>query len=235
MALPTTTSSILLSIAYYPSHMLEPTRLTALRRASRAAGCARARTRHLRHMYINHAGSESRPLPADSNVIGLPPPPVFRPSSYSGTEQEPVQFDVRQGEPSSRVSASPTASEPLESIPDPFANVSADPEPDPSEMAVARVTLRAPWNTAVNRRQHPFDSHKFVSALEKASLDSNTSKALMEGVRGLMVSRKDQAMGKMLVREEADNVGSCTCAWLTAGSICVQGRAVQAPHRGQCA
>jgi hypothetical protein len=100
------------------------------------------------------------------------------------------------------------ASEPLASVPDSIADSlgHSDAEPDASNMAVARVALRQPWNMSARRRRHPFDSHGFVSRLEKATLDAQTSKALMEGVRGVIVRRTGESTAKMLSREEADNV-----------------------------
>jgi hypothetical protein len=69
-----------------------------------------------------------------------------------------------------------------------------EPEPAPSPL------------TASPRSRHPFDTYAFVSRLEKSDIDSGSARALMEGVRRLIVSRSDEARGTMLSTEEMDNV-----------------------------
>lgn len=73
-------------------------------------------------------------------------------------------------------------------------------------MAVARVPLPSPFIVPVRRSRQPFDTHAFVSRLENATLSPETSKALMELVRGLVMQRTERAATNMLSKEELDNV-----------------------------
>jgi len=56
------------------------------------------------------------------------------------------------------------------------------------------------------RSRHPFDTYAFVSRLERSGIDSGAARALMEGVRSLIVQRSEDARRRMLSREELDNV-----------------------------
>lgn len=78
--------------------------------------------------------------------------------------------------------------------------------PTEPQMAVARVPLPSPFIVPVRRSRQPFDTHAFVSRLENATLSPETSKALMELVRGLVMQRTERAATNMLSKEELDNV-----------------------------
>ncbi|TXT13682.1 hypothetical protein VHUM_01049 [Vanrija humicola] len=81
---------------------------------------------------------------------------------------------------------------------------SADTDSETS-LAVAPVSLPTPSGVTTRRARHPFDTHAFVSALERANIDSESAKALMEAARGLITRRADRATGNMLSKEELDN------------------------------
>ena len=54
--------------------------------------------------------------------------------------------------------------------------------------------------------QHPFDTHAFVTYLEKSGLTRGTSITLMEAVKGLIVKRTDKARDEMVEKENMENV-----------------------------
>ncbi|WVF68257.1 hypothetical protein IAT40_003022 [Kwoniella sp. CBS 6097] len=53
--------------------------------------------------------------------------------------------------------------------------------------------------------QHPFDTHAFVSYLEKSELSRGTSRALMEAVREMIIKRGKQTRHDMVGKEDAEN------------------------------
>lgn len=53
--------------------------------------------------------------------------------------------------------------------------------------------------------RHPFNTHLFVSTLERASVPAPNSRVLMEGVRGLITARTQRAVDTQLSVEEMDN------------------------------
>ncbi|OCF33549.1 mitochondrial protein [Kwoniella heveanensis CBS 569] len=53
--------------------------------------------------------------------------------------------------------------------------------------------------------QHPFDTHAFVSYLEKSNLSRGTSRALMEAVREMIIKRGTQTRNDMVGKEDAEN------------------------------
>lgn len=59
--------------------------------------------------------------------------------------------------------------------------------------------------------QHPFDTHAFVSYLEKSELERPTSLALMTAVKELIIQRKHQAIRNMLGKEDMENVSKGKC------------------------
>lgn len=54
--------------------------------------------------------------------------------------------------------------------------------------------------------QHPFDTHAFVSYLEKADLTPTTSRTLMEAVKLLIVRRGEKVRDEMVGKEDMENV-----------------------------
>ncbi|KAK4684488.1 hypothetical protein P7C73_g5686, partial [Tremellales sp. Uapishka_1] len=52
---------------------------------------------------------------------------------------------------------------------------------------------------------HPFDTHAFVTYLEKAEISYGTSRALMEGVREIIVNRGERTRKEMVGREDMEN------------------------------
>lgn len=57
--------------------------------------------------------------------------------------------------------------------------------------------------------RHPFDTHAFVSYLEKHDIEPNRARTLMEATRQLIVHRSDQARMEMLGKEDMENVSLC--------------------------
>ncbi|RXK37730.1 hypothetical protein M231_04979 [Tremella mesenterica] len=56
------------------------------------------------------------------------------------------------------------------------------------------------------RTQHPFDTHAFVTYLEKSQLEPGVARTLMQAVRELIVRRGDRTRESMLGREDMENV-----------------------------
>ncbi|GFZ49637.1 hypothetical protein JCM24511_07038 [Saitozyma sp. JCM 24511] len=53
--------------------------------------------------------------------------------------------------------------------------------------------------------QHPFDTHAFVSYLEKNGLSSGSAETLMQAVRKIIVRRSEQTRDDMLGKEDMEN------------------------------
>lgn len=176
-----------------------------LRRAARAAT---ARTcGPFRTISVQSPGARD---PNDkSNTIDMAPPTSS--SSFASSSSHPFaeSVDGLSDSGSSIHDAWPTdPMAPASAAAEPPISPSPPEEPDASTTAVARVALPQPWTTSasVRRTRHPFNSHQFVSSLEKSSVEPESAKALMEGVRDLIVQRTDKAIFKMLSREEMENV-----------------------------
>ena len=60
--------------------------------------------------------------------------------------------------------------------------------------------------TVMPHLQHPFDTHAFVTYLEKSEVKQGTAVVLMESVRDLIIQRKTMALKRMLDKEEMENV-----------------------------
>ena len=58
----------------------------------------------------------------------------------------------------------------------------------------------------VIKLQHPFDTHAFVTYLEKSDIGKDNAVVLMEAVRELIVRRKTRALETMLNKEDMENV-----------------------------
>jgi hypothetical protein len=56
--------------------------------------------------------------------------------------------------------------------------------------------------------QHPFDTHAFVSYLEKNGLSSGSAETLMQAVRKIIVRRSEQTRDDMLGKEDMENVSA---------------------------
>jgi hypothetical protein len=54
--------------------------------------------------------------------------------------------------------------------------------------------------------QHPFDTHAFVSYLEKSDLSCGTAETLMEAVREMIVRRGERTRDNMVGKEDMENV-----------------------------
>lgn len=55
--------------------------------------------------------------------------------------------------------------------------------------------------------QHPFDTHAFVTYLQRSEVNRGSAVVLMEAVKDLIVKRKWRALQRMLTKEENENVG----------------------------
>ncbi|BEI87313.1 uncharacterized protein CcaverHIS019_0100310 [Cutaneotrichosporon cavernicola] len=78
-------------------------------------------------------------------------------------------------------------------------------ELDSSATAVARVPLPEPLVVTPKRVRQPFDTHRFVSKLNAASIEPDVSRVLMESVRSLITHRVDRASENMLSKAELDD------------------------------
>lgn len=86
---------------------------------------------------------------------------------------------------------------------------------DASATAVARVPLPEPLVLTPKRVRQPFDTHRFVSKLEEATVPPDVARTLMESVRGLITHRVERATSSMLSKEELDKVSDDDPTWLT--------------------
>ena len=79
---------------------------------------------------------------------------------------------------------------------------------DPSSSRSVVTTLPFPPEKVASAPhiQHPFDTHAFVSYLEKADLGRETSRTLMESVRLLITKRGDKTRDDMVGKEDMENV-----------------------------
>ncbi|BEI79504.1 hypothetical protein CcaverHIS002_0100330 [Cutaneotrichosporon cavernicola] len=102
-------------------------------------------------------------------------------------------------------------------VPEPSDEIQIEPEPEPepdsapldeldsSATAVARVPLPEPLVVTPKRVRQPFDTHRFVSKLNAASIEPDVSRVLMESVRSLITHRVDRASENMLSKAELDD------------------------------
>ncbi|WOO81419.1 putative protein [Vanrija pseudolonga] len=184
--------------------MLHHKSLIALRKIpaaiAKGPGC-RPRSRQSRAITIGTPGPRDADRPGGA-PIGLPPPgergwPLSASSSsHPFADMIPPEGFSTDAGVDSPLTAS--TSRLAESMSD-----SADPES--TGLAVAPVSLPTPSGVTTRRTRHPFDTHAFVSSLERANVDSESAKALMEAARGLITRRADRATGNMLSKEELDN------------------------------
>ncbi|WVQ95808.1 hypothetical protein IAU59_002907 [Kwoniella sp. CBS 9459] len=115
---------------------------------------------------------------------------LFEPSTPTIISSPPPSYDGHS-EPSS--SSSSTSS----------AHVSAN-----TSLANASSLPAPPEGTPTfipRHLQHPFDTHAFVSYLEKSDLSRGTSRALMEAVREMIIKRGTQTRHDMVGKEDAEN------------------------------
>ncbi|KAL1411108.1 hypothetical protein Q8F55_002058 [Vanrija albida] len=180
--------------------MLHHKSLVALRKIpaslAKGPGCRCAPARQSRAITIGTPGPRDADRPGGS-PIGLPPPgergwPLSPGDPFAHVvSPEPFSTDAGADSP-----ATASTSKLAQSMPD---SDSAD------SLAVAPVSLPTPSGVTTRRARHPFDTHAFVSALERATVSPESAKALMEGARQLITRRADRATGNMLSKEELDN------------------------------
>lgn len=163
-------------------------------------------SRPLRFLAVRR-GLHHRPLRLPISIL---PPRLVRPIKVQGPGQNsssdqsgPTDFD--NIEPN--ISASPTAS----SSQHPFAghlNSASQSEPSSSKSVV--TTLPSPpekvFSVLPPHLQHPFDTHAFVSYLEKADLEPATARSLMEAVKLLITRRGEKTRDDMVGKEDQENV-----------------------------
>lgn len=147
------------------------------------------------HLYPSY-----RPLPRATPITLLPPRFISRPISIQapGPISDPDRRDT-QNEP-------PIITQP------PLASGSGIHSDPTSSNITTATSLPAPPespNFTPRYLQHPFDTHAFVSYLEKNGLDRETSRALMESVKDMIVKRGKRTRDTMVGKEEAENVSSC--------------------------
>lgn len=177
---------------------------------------------------------QSRPILHPRSAIPLPlhRPITIQASPPSSTDNklDPPSFEIVDDAPSTSASNFASSSQhPFSSIPpDPEASSSTLPArlPNSSGLPQPPETSEAKWT----RVQHPFDTHAFVSYLEKAGLKSGTSTALMEATRMMIVKRSDKTRESMMAKEDMENVGHnsdcCDESKLIIGGISVSSSAV---------
>jgi hypothetical protein len=68
---------------------------------------------------------------------------------------------------------------------------------------------------AIPYYQHPFDTHAFVTYLEKSEVEKGTAVVLMESVRELIIWRKTRALERLLDKEDQENVRASPLAPLS--------------------
>lgn len=187
--------------------MLHHKSLIALRKIpasiAKGPGC-RPPARQSRAITIGTPGPRDADRPGGA-PIGLPPPaPGERGWPLSSSSSSHPFADVI---PPEGFSTDAGADSPLTASTSKLAESMSDSAEPETGLAVAPVSLPTPSGVTTRRTRHPFDTHAFVSSLERASVDSESAKALMEAARGLITRRADRATGSMLSKEELDNVG----------------------------
>lgn len=141
-----------------------------------------------------------RSLPRTTPVTLLPPRFISRPISIQapGPISDPDRRDTESEPPI--ITQPPLAS---------GSGIHSDPT---SSNLSAATSLPAPPerpNFTPRYLQHPFDTHAFVSYLEKNGLDRETSRALMESVKDMIIKRGKRTRDTMVGKEEAENVSDC--------------------------
>lgn len=141
-----------------------------------------------------------RSLPRTTPVTLLPPRFISRPISIQapGPISDPDRRDTESEPPI--ITQPPLAS---------GSGIHSDPT---SSNLSAATSLPAPPerpNFTPRYLQHPFDTHAFVSYLEKNGLDRETSRALMESVKDMIITRGKRTRDTMVGKEEAENVSAC--------------------------
>jgi hypothetical protein len=147
-------------------------------------------------------------LPRSTLPLSLRRPITIQasPPSSSDGKADPPNFEIVDDAPSSSNFAS-SSRHPFSTIsPELGSDSSTVPArlPGSSGLPQPPEISEAKW-TRVN---HPFDTHAFVSYLEKAGLKSGTSSALMEAVRMMIVKRSDKTRESMMAKEDQENVGA---------------------------
>ncbi|KGB77949.2 hypothetical protein CNBG_4036 [Cryptococcus deuterogattii R265] len=137
-----------------------------------------------------------RSLPRTTPVTLLPPRFISRPISIQapGPISDPDRRDTESEPPI--ITQPPLAS---------GSGIHSDPT---SSNLSAATSLPAPPerpNFTPRYLQHPFDTHAFVSYLEKNGLDRETSRALMESVKDMIIKRGKRTRDTMVGKEEAEN------------------------------
>ena len=126
---------------------------------------------------------------------------VQAPGPNSSSDQTgPIDFD----DVGTSISTSPP------SYQHPLADRSQPSSSDPSSSRSVVTTLPSPpdkiLSTPPPHMQHPFDTHAFVSYLEKADLVPETARTLMEAVRLLIVRRGEKSRDDLVGKEDMENV-----------------------------
>jgi len=148
----------------------------------------------------------SRPLRIP---ISLLPPRLCRPITVqapgpnsSSDHPGPVDLQIE----SQNVSASPSSQHPFAEHANPSSSSS---EASSSSKSVVTTLPLPPEKVPLAPppyMQHPFDTHAFVSYLEKADLGPTTSRILMEAVKLLIVRRGEKTRDDMVGKEDMENV-----------------------------
>lgn len=101
--------------------------------------------------------------------------------------------------------SSPSSSSSSSSSQHPYASIEGVFEKN-GESSTVGDNLPAAPEVPLPLAQHPFDTHAFVTYLEKSELSPKAARALMESTRQMIVDRSGKTKDKMLHKEDMENV-----------------------------
>ncbi|RKI36578.1 DUF1640 domain-containing protein, partial [Corallococcus sp. AB049A] len=139
-----------------------------------------------RGVVIHAPGPDSSPI-IEQNAGG----------SYSAASSGPSASSSN----SSSINASPSSS----SSQHPYASLEGVFEKNGESSGMTETLPVAP-EVPVPLAQHPFDTHAFVTYLEKSELSPKAARALMESTRQMIVDRSGKTKERMLHKEDMENV-----------------------------
>ncbi|KAK8845636.1 hypothetical protein IAR55_006352 [Kwoniella newhampshirensis] len=171
----------------------------------------------------------SRPILTSTSLL---PPRLYRPITIQAPSpgsqsdrRDPANYEVIDPTPSSSISPSPEAG-PSSAFASAFAASSGATPPPPTGSGLGTSAEEAsspststgiatstnlpappesPSNFIPRHLQHPFDTHAFVSYLERNDISRGQARALMEGVREMIVKRGTRTRDTMVGKEEMEN------------------------------
>lgn len=191
---------------------------------------------------LRHVPQYTRTLPIPVHAMrrmtiqaGAPPipdDPSSSASASSSSSSSSTNFELVSGSsqhPFASIVDTPASSSASADSADGSSSNRTDPLPDSTDVVTNLPQPPPSPPPAIPYYQHPFDTHAFVTYLEKSEVEKGTAVVLMESVRELIIWRKTRALERLLDKEDQENVrvpltlfvvrGGEDVAMLTAGGI----------------